>query len=138
MAKPKPDAEPGPQTVKLDERGQLSITLDADYVLRPSAEAIMEAERETGLSLYDLASLAANSRMRLDQMGICVAAFMRAHGKACPDDPMIATYRAAKPARLAELIFEAGAPRIMGGLTVLLAGAINGGYTSSGEAKLTR
>jgi hypothetical protein len=121
--------------IELDTRGQLVVTLDAPYVLRPSVEAIMEAERETGLSLYDLASLAANSRMRLDQMGIVTAAFMRAHGKANPDDPMKTTYLAAKAEKLSALIFEAGVPRIMGGLTVLLAGAINGAYTSSGEAK---
>jgi hypothetical protein len=124
-----------PQTVKLDTRGQLSIRLDTDYVLRPSEEAIMEAERETGLSLYDLASLAANSRMRLDQMGIVTAAFMRAHGKANPDDPLKSSYVGAKPERLSSLIYEAGIPRIMGGLAVLLAGAINGGYTASGEPK---
>jgi hypothetical protein len=45
------------KVVKLDERGQLSITLDAEYQLRPSVEAIMEAERETRLSLFDLATL---------------------------------------------------------------------------------
>lgn len=130
------EAQAQPQVVELDTRGQLSITLDdAKYVLRPSEEAILDAERETGLSLYDLASLAANGRMRLEQMGIVVACFMRAHGKNCPDDPAISTYRSAKPKRLGELIYEAGIPRIMGALTVLLAGAINGAYTASGEAK---
>ena len=135
MAKPKP--EKLPQVVKLDERGQVSIRLDAEYVLRPSVEAIMEAERETALSLFDLATLAANSRMRLDQMGIVTAAFMRAQGKASPDDPLKTSYLGAKPEKLAGLIMEAGAPRIMGALTVILAGAINGGYTSAGEMKPT-
>jgi len=124
-----------PSIVRLDTRGQLTITLDADYVLRPSQEAIMEAEQQTGLSLFDLAGLAANSRMTLQQMGIVTAAMMRAHGKANPNDPMISTYRAAKAETLSGMIYEAGTPRIMGGLTVLLAGAINGGYTASGEAK---
>jgi hypothetical protein len=135
VAAKKPETDAKPQTVKLDERGQLVITLDADYVLRPSEEAILEAERETGLALFDLASLAANSRLRLEQMGILVSVFMRAHGVACPQDPLITTYRNAKPESLAKLIYEAGIPRIMGGLTVLLAGAINGAYTASGEAK---
>lgn len=130
---PKPKAET--QVVKLDERGQLSIRLDAEYLLRPSVEAIMEAERETGLSLFDLASLAANARMRFDQLGIVVAAFMRAHGKANSDDPQRTTYLGAKPETLAGLIMEAGAPRICAALAILLAGALNGGYTSSGEAK---
>lgn len=124
-----------PQVVKIDERGQISIKLDAEYVLRPSVEAILDAERETGLSLFDLATLAANSRMRLDQMGIAVAAFMRAHGKANPEDPLKTTYLAAKAETLSGLIMEAGVPRIMGALAVLLAGALSGGYTASGEAK---
>lgn len=131
---PKPKSE-GTGIVKLDARGQLTITLDADYVLRPSQEAIMEVEQQTGLSLFDLAVLASNSRLSQQQMGIVTAAMMRAHGKANPDDPLKSTYAAAKPETLAGLIYEAGTTRIMGGLAVLLAGAINGGYTASGEAK---
>jgi hypothetical protein len=133
MAKrePKEDA-----IVKLDPRGQLSIRLDGqDFTLRPSVEAILEAESGTGLSLFDLASLAANSRMRLDQMGTVVASFMRAQGKANPEDPLKTSYLGANAETLTELIMEAGIPRIMGGLTVLLAGALNGGYTASGEPK---
>jgi hypothetical protein len=124
-----------PSIIKLDDRGQLSIKLDAEYVLRPSHEAIMEAEKQTGLSLFDLAGLAANARMGLECMSILVATMMRAYGKANPDDPKKTTYLTASPDRLAGMIYEAGVPRIMGGLTVLLAGAINGGYTASGEAK---
>ena len=132
---PKPKPEPKVQVVKLDERGQLSIFLDAEYRLRPSVEAIMEAERESGLALFDLATLAANSRMTIEQTAICVAAFMRAHGKANPDDPLKTSYLGAKASTLAGMVMEAGCPRIMGALAVLLAGAINGGYTASGEAK---
>lgn len=97
----------------------------------------MEAERVTGLSLFDLATLAANSRMTLEQMGICLAAFMRAHAKANPEDPLKSSYLSANPEKLAGLVMEAGAPRIMGALSVILAGAISGGYTASGEAKAT-
>jgi hypothetical protein len=128
--KPNPDA-----IVKLDERGQLSIRLDDEYKLRPSVEAILEAETETGLSLFDLASLAANSRMRLDQMGVVVACFMKAHGKANPEDPLKTTYLGANAESLAGLIMEAGVPRIMGALTIILAASLNGGYTQTGEPK---
>lgn len=131
-AKQKPKT---PQVVKLDERGQLTITLDAEYTLRPSVEAIMEAERETRLSLFDLATLAANARMTIEQMGITVASFMRAHGRANPDDPLKSSYLGAKAETLAGMIMEAGCPRISGALAILLAGALNGGYTASGEAK---
>lgn len=123
------------QVVKLDERGQLSIRLDADYMLRPSVEAIMEAERETRLALFDLATLAANARLTIEHMAITIAAFMRAQGRANPDDPLKTSYLGAKAETLAGMIMEAGVPRIQGALAVLLAGAINGGYTASGEAK---
>lgn len=135
MAKPTTKPASGPQVVNIDDRGQLSIMLDAEYVLRPSQEAVMEAEQQTGLALFDLAGLAANSRMTLNQMSIVVAAMMRATGKANPSSPLKASYLGANPERLASLIYEAGVPRIMGGLTVLLAGALNGGYTASGEVK---
>jgi hypothetical protein len=132
MAKPKAET----QVVKLDERGQLSIYLDAEYVLRPSVEAIIAIERQTApLVQFDLATLAANCRMSLEHMAICVAEFMRAHGKANPDDPLKTTYLGAKPETLAGLIMEAGAPRICGALAVILAGSLNGGYTAAGEAK---
>lgn len=131
----KQKASPAPQVIKLDDRGQLSVKLDAEYVLRPSQEAVMEAEKLTGLPLFDLASLAANNRMSLDHMSVVVGCFMRAHGKAHPEDPNKSSYLGAKAERLSELIYEAGMPRIMAGLAILLAGAISGGYTASGEAK---
>jgi hypothetical protein len=134
MAK-QPKPEPAPQVVKVDERGQISIVLDAEYILRPSMEAILEIERETGLSLFDLAGLAANSRMRLEQMAIAVARFMNAYGKGNPDDPLKSSYLGAKPDVLEPMIYESGIPRIMGALTVVLSGAISGGYTASGEVK---
>lgn len=134
---PKTKAEPAPsQVLKLDTRGQLSVQLGgADYMLRPSNEAIMQCELETGLALFDLATLASNSRMTLQQMGIVTAAMMRAHGKANPEDPLKTDYLGANADRLSMLIYEAGPTRVMGGLALILAGAISGGYTASGEAK---
>ena len=124
------------QVIKLDTQGQLSVELDGTaYVLRPSQEAISACEQDTGLSLFDLASLSANARMRIEQIGIVLAALMRAYGKAHPEDPLHATYIGSKPERLAELAYEAGPTRIMAALSVIFAGAINGGYTASGEAR---
>jgi hypothetical protein len=132
----KKKSEDSVQVVKLDTQGQLSVELGGTaYVLRPSQEAISACERETGLSLFDLATLAANSRMRLDQIGTVVAELMRAYGKAHPEDPNKTSYLGAKSEKVADLAYEAGAPRIMAALTVILAGAINGGYTASGEAR---
>jgi hypothetical protein len=80
-----------------------------EYVLRPSVEAIMEAERETGLSLFDLASLAANGGCASSRWESVVAAFMRAHGKANPDDPLKTTISA--PSRNAGRPHHGGGPR---------------------------
>lgn len=124
------------ETIEVDTRGQVTAPLGGvEYVLRPSYEAIMAAERETGLSLFDLAGQASNGRMSLEHMGIVTAAMMRAYGKANPEDPLKTSYIGAKAEKVAELIYEAGGPRIMGRLTVLLVGALTGGYTASGEAK---
>ena len=122
--------------IAVDTRGQIAVELDGtEYVLRPSYDAIMEAERETGLSLFDLAGLASNGRLSLEQMGIVTSAMMRAHGKASPDDPLKSSYIGAKAAKVSQLIYEAGGPMVMGRLTVLLVGALTGGYTASGEVK---
>lgn len=133
MAKKK---EAASHIIKMDTQGQVSVELGGTaYVLRPSQEAISACERETGLSLFDLATLAANSRMRLEHIGMIVAELMRAYGKAHPEDPNKTSYLGAKAEKVADLVYEAGPPRLMAALTVILAGAINGGYTASGEAK---
>lgn len=123
------------ETIAVDNRGQISVRLGgADYVLRPSYEAIEASEEETGLSLFDLATLASNCRMKVKDMGVVVAAMMRAHGKENPDDPMKTQYLGAKADKISRLIHEAGPAKIMGRLSILLSGALLGGYTASGEA----
>ena len=123
------------EKIELDTRGQLTVPLDADYTLRPSYDAIEEAEIETGKSLYDLATLASTGRMMVRDMATVTAAMMRAHGRAQPEDPLKSSYLGAKAENVAPLIYEAGPPRIQIRLAILLAGALTGGYTSSGEAK---
>ena len=126
------------EVVAVDTQGQISIPLDADYVLRPSFTAIRNAEQETGLTLFELASQAANACMSITNLGIVVAAMMRAYGQANPEDPLRSSYVGAKAETLAPMIFEAGVPRIMGRVAIILAQAITGGYTASGELKPTR
>lgn len=134
MARKRPDGDE--ETIALDTRGQIAVELDGtQFTLRPSFEAILEAEKQTGLNLYELATLAANSRMSIDQIAIVVAATMRAHGKANPEDPLKSSYVGAKAETLAPMIYEACSSRVMGRVAVLLAGAVMGGYTASGEAK---
>jgi hypothetical protein len=121
---------------KVDVRGQISVELDGTkFMLRPSNAAVLAYEEQTGLATYKLAGLAISGEMRLGTMGLIVAELMRAYGVANPDDPLITTYRAAKPERIAELIQEAGIPYVLPAIVAVLMGVLTGGYTASGEAK---
>lgn len=131
MAKRK--AEP-PKVV--DDRGQMLVPLGGyDYVLRPSEEAIANIERQLGRSLYQLATAAPAGGLSLDDMAVIIAEMMRAYGKANPDDPAVASYCGAKTESLRGMIYEAGAPSIVARLSIVLVGAMAGGYTASGEAR---
>ncbi len=122
---------------EVDARGQMTVPLDGqEYVLRPSLEAILAIERQTRpRTLYDLATEASQIRLPIEDLATIVAHFMRAHGKASPDDPLATDYQGAKPERLRDLIYEAGIPSITQRVYVVLLGAISGGYDASGEVK---
>lgn len=128
-----------PRKAKSDDvnlRGEITIELEGqEYILRPSFEAIESIEEATGQTLFDLAGDATQGKLSFKVMGIIVAAMMRAYGKSHPEDPLFTTYRSSKPERLSELIYEFGGPRVTARITVLLVGALTGGYTASGEAK---
>lgn len=121
----------------LDTQGQIAVPLDGqDFVLRPSYEAIRNIERQLARSLFDLAMAASQGGLAIDDQAIIVNEMMRAHGKTISDDdPLATTYRSSNTTRIADLIYEAGAPRVSARLVVLLTGALNGGYAASGEAK---
>jgi hypothetical protein len=132
------DSAEAPESGEIDTRGQITIPVDGqEYVLRPTFEANCAIERQTRRSLFELAGDASSGRMSLEVMGICCAEWMRAYGKANPDDPLGSSYRGAKAESLAKLIYEAGGPRICARITVVLMGALTGGYTASGERKAT-
>jgi hypothetical protein len=118
----------------VDTRGELRLTLDADYGLRPDFAAIAAIERQVR-PLRALVAAADSMDLSIEEMAVCVAELWRGYGRAHPDDEMIETYRNAKPSRIAELIFEQGAPMVSTRLTVIFAAALTGGYTASGEAK---
>jgi hypothetical protein len=139
-----PEGEQTPEEMledvkKLDDQGQITVPLDGqDYVLRPSFNAIRAIERygrPSGRALAQFADEASRYALSIDDMGFIVSEFMRAHGVACPEDPLATDYKNAKPDRCAELIYETGVPRIAIRLYAILAGAIAGGYTPSGERR---
>lgn len=128
--KPKPDGEP-----VVDARGQIALPVAGqNYILRPSMEAIEAIERELRPT-YQLATDASRGALMLSEMAIICAEFMRAYGKANPDDPLATDYKGAQAENLAPLIYEAGIPIVCARLMVILVGALNGGYTAAGEAK---
>lgn len=119
----------------LDARGQMALELGGQkYVLRPSFEAILTVESK----LRPLASLAYDAErnaLTLGEMGVIVSEFMRAQGKACPQDELAGDYQGAKAERCSQLIFEAGSMAVCMKLYLVLLGAVTGGYDAKGEAK---
>ena len=127
-----------PDPAEVNFQGEITVPLEGvEYVLRPSYSAIMAIERQTGRSLFDLAGEATSGRMSIADMGVICAEMMHAFGRQNPDDSNITTYRGAKPEKIAELIYEAGGPRVSARIAVLLMGALTGGYTASGKMKAT-
>lgn len=115
-------------------RGEVSLSLEGvEYVLRPSYEAIMEVEDQTGKGILDLARDAQSGDLTLRQVSQVAAAFIRAGGRAKQDNA--AAHVSAK--RVGELIYEAenGAVYVMGILRAVLLAAATGGYNGQGEVK---
>jgi len=130
MANKKADEVP-----EVDVRGQISLPLDGqEYVLRPSMEAIMAIEARLR-PLLPLTQEAVAGSLTLHDLGIITAEFMRAFGKANPNDPLKTTYLHSKPETLARLIYEAGQPKVCIRVATVLMGALSGGYEASGEIK---
>lgn len=117
-------------------RGEVSLELEgAEYVLRPSYEAISAFETQTNRSLIDLARAAGDGELKLSESAIIVTECIKAHGRAT-DDKALAAFNAA---RVGELILQAdgGLLIAMKRLELLLFMAATGGYTGSGEVKAT-
>jgi hypothetical protein len=131
MAKRKAAAAEEPQ---VDLLGQLSVTLDGiETMLRPSRQAISNIERATGLGLTQLATQSGSLALSVEQAGMCVAELMKAYGVFDPEAG--ASYKAPKPEKCADLIYESGPVDVQRRLAVIFVGALTGGYTASGEPK---
>lgn len=117
--------------------GEISITLDAEYVLRPSYAAISAIEEKTGRSIIELANEASRGGLKLKESAIIATAMMRAWGGEATGmgDEVQAGAAKANEARVGELIYEEGLPKINARLAVVLIGAATGGYTIAGKAK---
>jgi hypothetical protein len=122
---------------EVNASGEISITLDAEYVLRPSYAAINEIEERTGRSIIELANAAATGTLKLKESATICAAFMRAWGKEATGigDEVQAACANANDAKVGELVYDAGLPKINTRIAIVLIGAATGGYTSAGKAK---
>jgi hypothetical protein len=119
----------------VDRRGQIQIELEGvAYGLRPSFAAIEVIEAQCR-PLGELVAALNDHRLPIREMGIITAELMRAFGEAHPNDPNISTYRGAQARKLAELIYDEGTAKARVILFIVLAEAMGGGFTASGEAK---
>jgi len=119
-------------------RGEVTITLDgAEYVMRPTYEAIQAIEEKTGMGLLGLLNVVCNGEMPLKKLAIIVTELIKAWGKAAGEnaDPIQRGAAGSNADKVANLIYEAGMSAAMGRVSVVLAGALSGGVTASGEWK---
>lgn len=111
------------------ERGEISLTLDADYVLRPTFTACSSIEEQTGKSLIDLCYQADERLMSMKHAGIIVAECIRAWGH----ETEVRSLTGVQAGRVTELIFEAGLVKVMPRIAMVLLSAVTGGATSEEE-----
>jgi hypothetical protein len=120
-----------------EERGEFGISLGgADYVLRPSFEAIQAFERPvadggTGKSLIQLAGEADRGAMTMATTAVIIAECIRAWGKAVGNTGA----RGAQADVIGPMLVEAGVYIVQPKLAVLLYMAATGGLTATGEVK---
>lgn len=113
-------------------RGEFDLVLDGQvFTLRPSYEAILAVEAQSGKTLLELARAADNLTISLTEAAIVSAEFIRAWGRET-DTPSV---RGINTTRVGELIHENGLVEVAARLALVLLLASTGGCKSSGEAK---
>lgn len=118
------------------ERGEITLTLDgAEFVLRPSNEAIMAFEEATGKGLLQLAQESLRGALRLGEVAQIATECIRAWGRATGQK----SSQGVNALRIAELITEAdgGFVTACKVISAMLSLASTGGYTAQGEVKAT-
>lgn len=112
-------------------RGEHTLTLAGKaYRLRPSYTAIVAIEDELGRSAIELLRQANACALGYEELGTIAAALIRAGA-----DEGDAMTRNVSAERIGEMIYEEGSAQVMVVITVVLAAAVSGGRSASGEAK---
>jgi len=115
-----------------DLRGEVDLELDGQsFVLRPSYEAVIACERQTGKSLIELAIAADNGTMGTEAAAIVVTECIRAWGRANADRAVAAV----NAKRIGELLYDYGVMGVLPRVAIVLSRAASGGVTASGEPK---
>jgi hypothetical protein len=113
-------------------RGVIELELDgAKYPLRPSYDAILAFEAQTGRALMDLAEAAGLGRLNTSEIAVIVTECIRETGRAS-DDKVMANVN---QRRIGELIIAEGQLIVLKRLELMLYLAASGGISASGELK---
>jgi hypothetical protein len=116
------------------ERGEFALELDgASFTLRPSYEAILAFEADTGKGLMDLTRAALGGVMSLTELAIVATQCIRAWGKEHNDTGASGV----NAVRIGGLIMESngGISHAMTVIGSMLALATTGGINAKGEVK---
>lgn len=123
-------------------RGEMTFDLDgADYVLRPSFEAIVAIEEQTGKTQVELAQMASDGRLTVMDAAVVVTECIKAQGRALlaagQDDQRMTAFN---KKTVGELIQSSPGGVVLATqkLALLLFMAASGGYTPKGEVKAAR
>ena len=122
---------------QVNASGEITVTLDAEYTLRPSYAAIAAIEDATGESIIQLANAAATGRLKLKESAIITTELLKAWGREAVEgsDPNQRAAARFGVDGVARQIYEAGQPGINARLALVLIAAATGGYTAAGKAK---
>lgn len=130
---PEPAVAPAPADAPAPhanpDRGEHLLELAGKtYKLRPTYDAVVEMEQETGLSLVELTRKADRHALKLPEAAKVAVALI----KAGATDPLTKLV-SADP--IGKLIYQQGLISVVIRLTLCLADAVGGGRTASGEVK---
>ncbi|UAK23671.1 GTA-gp10 family protein [Sphingomonas nostoxanthinifaciens] len=113
-------------------KGEFAIALDgADHIMRPSYEAIVAIETETGKSVIALANDATNAALTVREMATIAGECVREYGRQESD----ASHQNVNDAAVQRCIVEMGPLHALSPIQDMLIKAATGGITATGKPK---
>lgn len=118
------------------ERGEVALKLGSTvYPMRPSFEAVIGFEQQTGKSLVELLRLAVSQQLHLADMAAIATFAIRAAAKEGEDRELLTSVQAD---RMAEVIFENGYTQAIPAIVDLLVNAVSGGKPATKKKAASR